>query len=117
MASWDEIKHKVEQNGNVVTFTMEELKNAHGASRLGVNVREEISKTLAGMGLGHVPEQLPTYQNELVRLYKKGTPAGDLITTVLTPGEQSDTKLVQQFSSTGTDYAAIVQKIKEIIGD
>jgi hypothetical protein len=117
MASWDEIKQKVEQSGNVVTLTMEELRNAHGALKLGVNVRAEMTSTLAGMGLGHVPEVLPTYQNELVRLYKKGTPVGDLIATVLMPGEQNDTKLVNQFAGTGTDYAGIVQKIKELVGD
>jgi len=115
VASWDEIKQKVEQNGNVVTLTMEELRNAHGAYKLGVNVRAEITNILAGMGLGHIPEVLPTYQNELVRLYKKGTPIGDLITVVLNPGEQNDTKLTGQFATPGTDYAAIVQKIKELV--
>jgi len=60
MASWDEIKQIVEKNGNVATLTMEQLRDAHGASKLGVNVRAEISSTLAGMGLGHVPQELPT---------------------------------------------------------
>src|SRR5260370_32619670 len=117
MASWDEIKQKVEKSGNVVTLTMEELRDAHGAAKLGVNVREEISSTLAGMGLGHVPEELPSYQNEQVRVYKNGTPVGDLIATVLVPRAQNDSKLVNQFTHTGIDYAAAVQKIKELVAD
>ena len=73
------IKAKVEKNGNVVTLTMEELRDAHGSAKLGVNVCADIHSTLAGMGLGHIPEDLPTYQNEPVRVYKNGTPVGDLL--------------------------------------
>ena len=117
MANWDDIKQKVEKSGNVVTLTMEELRDAHGAAKLGVNVREEISSTLAGMGLGHVPTVLPSYQNEQVRIYKNGTPIGDLISTVLMPGQQNDAKLVDQFTQKGVNYAGIVQRIKELVTD
>jgi len=94
---------------------MEQLRDAHGTLKLGVHVREEISKALAGIGLGHVPEELPNYQHELVRVYKKGTPVGDLIETVLKPGQQNDTKLTGQFAVGGVDYAAVVEKIRELI--
>lgn len=115
MADWNAIKDAVEKNGDVKTVTMEELRNAHGAAKLGVHVRDTISSTLAGMGLGHIPEVLPTYQHELVRLYKRGTPVGDLISIVLTPGEQNDGRLVEQFTGGGVDYSAIVQKIRELV--
>jgi len=117
MATWDEIKDKVEKNGDVKTVTMEELRDAHGALKLGVHVRTAISSKLAGMGLGHIPEVLPSYQHELVRLYKKGTPVGELIATVLTPGEQNDSKLTEQFAGDGVDYAAIIQQIRELVGE
>jgi hypothetical protein len=117
MASWSEIKEKVEKNGNVMTVTMEELRDAHGTAKLGVHVREEISSALAGMGLGHIPEELPNYQHELVRLYKNGTPIGELIATVLKPGQQNDTKLSAQFAGEGVDHAAIVQKIRELVAE
>ena len=115
MASWAEIKNDVEKNGDVKTVTMEQLRDAQGAAKLGVNVRAEISRSLAGIGLGHVPQELPGYQHELVRLYKNGTPVGDLIATVLTPGQQNDAKLSQQFGTGGVDYSAIVQKIRELV--
>ncbi|MGH7932163.1 MAG: hypothetical protein ACREQN_03240 [Candidatus Binataceae bacterium] len=83
----------------------------------GVHVRAEISSALAGMGLGHIPQELPSYQHELVRVYKNGTPIGDLIAIVLTPGPQNDNKLSAQFRNGGVDYAAIVQKIRELVAE
>ena len=87
MTDWNAIKGAVEKNGNVQTVTMEQLRDANGAAKLGVHVRDAISST-AGLGLGHIPQVLPTNQHELVRLYKKGTPVGDWISAVLTPGGQ-----------------------------
>lgn len=117
MVSWDEIKDNVEKNGDVLTVTMELLREAHGAGKLGVNVRTEISKALAGMGLGHIPEDLPSYQEEQVRLYKHGTHVGDLIATVLAPGEPNDKKLVERLGDRAPDYADIVQSIRELVAE
>ena len=115
--TWSEIKEAVEKSGNVTTFTMEQLREAHGSGRLGVHVRAEISRALAGIGLGHVPQDLPSYQHEFVRVYKNGTPIGDLITTVLTPGQQNDETLSLQFATEGPNYADIIQKIKELVAE
>lgn len=117
MANWDEIKNDVENNGNVLTVTMEQLREAHGVAKLGVHVRDQISSTLAGMGLGHVPPDLPSYQHELVRLYKRGTEVGQHIETVLNPGEQNDKKLVERFATESADYASIVDKIRELVAE
>jgi hypothetical protein len=113
----EEIKDQVEKNGNLLTVTMEQLKEAHGAGKLGIHVRDEISQLLVGMGLGHVPQVLPNSQRELVRLYKHGTPVGQLIDAVLSPGEQHDRTLIERFNTQGPDYAAIVQKIRELVAD
>jgi hypothetical protein len=117
MASWAEIKEDVEKNGNLKTVTMEQLRDAQGAAKLGVNVRADISRSLAGMGLGHVPQELPAYQHEQVRVYKNGTPIGDLIAMVLTPGQQNDTKLGEQFGAQHIDHAAIISKIRELVAE
>lgn len=114
---WNEIKKDVEDRGGVATVTMETLRDANGAGKLGVHVRAEIRSTLAGMGLGHVPIELPAYQHEQVRLYKRGTPIGELIEQVLTPGQQNDVALAGRFGGGGPDYAAIVAKIKELVAD
>jgi hypothetical protein len=117
MSSWDEIKQSVENNGDLLTFTMETLREAHGVGRLGIKVCPEISKVLAGMGLGHIPQELPPSQNEQVRLYKRGTPVGELIDTVLAPGESNDKKLVDQIGDSATDYAIVIEKIRELVAE
>lgn len=100
--AWKEIKNQVEQNGGVATVAMEKLRNAHGSAKSGKHVRTEISKQLNEIGLGHIPEQLPAYQDELVRLYKRGTPVGNLIDTVLKPGTQNDHNLQNVVGSPAT---------------
>lgn len=115
--SFDEIKQRVEKNGDCTTVSMEELRSAIGAGKLGVHIRGQISDELAGRGLGHVPQELPSYQHELVRIYKRGTPVGQLIETVLKPGETNDERLVGQFANKGPDYASIVQKIRELVAE
>ena len=115
MANWDQIKDAVEKNGNVKTVTMKDLRDAHGTLKLGSTVREQISAELAGMGLGHIPQVLPNNQDELVRVYKHGTPIGELIDTVLKPGPLNDNKLSAQFGGEDVDNAAIVQKIRELV--
>jgi hypothetical protein len=117
MADWNSIKQDVENKGNMFTVTMETLRNVAGAGKLGIYVRQDISKTLAGMGLGHIPDPLPSYQHEQVRLYNRGTPIGDLIETVLAPGQQNDTKLSQQFGGTPVDHAAIIAQIRELVAE
>lgn len=114
---WNAIKERVEKGGNVATFNMLELRDAHGAGKLGVKVRAEISDLLAGIGLGHIPAELPNYQHEQVRLYKKGTPVGQLIDCVLVPGEQNDKLLAEKFSSAGPDHADMIRRIREIVSE
>lgn len=117
LSDWEKIKAAVENNGNVLTTTMETLRNAHGATKLGVHVRTEISNILAGMGLGHVPEELPSYQHEQVRLYKQGTPVGNLIRTVLWPGEQADRELRAHITKGDPDTLAVIEKIRDLVSD
>lgn len=115
MSNWDEIKKEVESNGNVLTVSMITLREAAGKDKLGVNVVKEISKTLAGMGLGHVPQELPLSQSESVRLYKRGTSIGDLIEMVLFPSESNDRMLKEQLDKELVNYASIIEKIRELV--
>jgi len=117
MANWDEIKNKVEENDNVLTVVMSELKEAIEKEKLGVNVRAKISKTLAGMGLGHIPREIPSSQDEYVRLYKRGTPIGELIDIVMTPGTNNDQKLKEQLNIDNIDHADIIEKIRELVSE
>jgi hypothetical protein len=117
MSDWDQIKQDVEDNDNVLTVNMERLRDAYGVGRLGVNVVSKISGELAGLGLGHIPETLPTYQHEQVRLYKKGTRVGDTIDMILSPGQKKDQTIAERFSEDGPDYAHIVEQVRELVAE
>ena len=117
MSNWDEIKKIVEESGGVASFTMVQRRDAAGKDKLGVNVKAEISKILAGMGLGHIPQVLPSYQHEGVRLYTRGTDIGDVIEPVLSPGEQNDRKLKEYLNTNTAKYAEIIEQIRDLVAD
>jgi len=100
--AWHEIRTSVEGNGNVLTVPMEKLRDAHNVKKLGAIVCAEIHSVLERMGIGHIPEDLPRYQDELVRLYKRATPIGNLIDAVLKPGLKNDSDLRRLFDSRTT---------------
>ena len=74
-----------------------------------------ISKALAGMGLGHVPVELPRYQEKPVRLYKLGTPVADVIQAALSPGQETDEKLKFHAGKESSRYADIIERIRELV--
>ena len=115
--TWDEIKQEVEAHGGVRTMAVDTLREAHGAGKMGVHIRGQISSQLAGMGLGHVPRELPNYSHDTVRIYKRGTPAGNLIEAVLETGEGNDRKIVEQTSVSGQDFAEVVRQIRELVAE
>jgi len=64
---------------------MDTLKKIEGAGRgqdVGVHVRNAISRSLESYGLGHLPQELPSTQEDPVRLYLLGSPVADVIKAV-----------------------------------
>jgi hypothetical protein len=110
--SLPELKDAVVANDNVLTVTMQDLRDAYGALRLGVNVRSDITKKLSGHGLGHYPPELPAYQDQLVRLFTLGSPVADVIHAVLTPAPEHDELLR---SKVGTDEATVLEQIRALV--
>jgi len=110
--SLDELEEFVSTNENVITLAMVKIRDAYGASKLGVNVRENIKNELTKRGLGHYPSELPVYQYEKVRLYKKGSSVGLLIDAVLEPMEQNDV-LIR--SRTNESDSETLRKIRELV--
>jgi len=112
-SDFDELAKRVSENGNVLTVTMGQLRDAYKAEKLGVNVRDNIGKMLAGMGLAYHPKPLPTYQDELARIYKQGTPVADLIDAVLNkPTVENDEVIRGRVNESDT---SILNKIRELI--
>ena len=64
-----------------------------------------------------VPKELPTYQHEQVRVYKRGTPIGDVIDTVLAPGEGNDKKLIDKFSEAQPKHGEIIEQFRQLVAE
>ncbi|MFA5786486.1 MAG: hypothetical protein WDA71_05810 [Actinomycetota bacterium] len=108
----ESIKAAVEAGGGIKAFNMGVLRDAYGAGKLGVHVRRSISEALAGAGLAHLPGDLPAYQDDMVRVYKLGTPVAEIIDAVLRSSESGDARLRE--AAAGED-AAILKKIRDLV--
>ncbi|MBS1722951.1 MAG: hypothetical protein JSS66_08370 [Armatimonadetes bacterium] len=114
MKSFDDISNEVSNNGDVMTITMGALRDAAGAGKLGEYVRKNISENLSKRGIGHLPEVLPVYQEEFVRLFRQGSAAGKLIHAVTTPGAKQDAVIRE---ATEQKPSEVLDKIKALVCD
>lgn len=112
MDDYDALRKQVEADGGLHTTTMEVLRELHGAGRLGKHVRDSISGALGAHGLGHLPKELPTYQDQQVRVFRLGTPIADVVNAVLLPSPSGDQVLRQLGGVKGQD---ILKKIRELV--
>ena len=112
--NFKELADEVGQAGGILVCTMERLREAYEAGRLGVHVRSGISDKLEENGLGHLPAELPADQHEEVRLYAKGKVAGKIIEAVLRPSRDGDRLLLEVAS---TDARETLQRVRELVCD
>lgn len=110
--SLDELRGAVEGADDVLTVPMVVLRDAHGAGRLGIHVRANISKALRSLGLGHYPDPLPDSQWEQVRVYRLGTPTADLVDAVLNPSDEHDEFIREAI---GGEAADTLDRVRELI--
>jgi hypothetical protein len=110
--TYDELRQQVAERGGVLTVKMGTLRDAHGAGKLGSTVRENITKELRSRGLNHCYEELPSYQDDLVRIWLMGTPAGDLIEAVHNESPSTDQAVRDAIES---DAADILDKVRELV--
>lgn len=106
------VKAAVDSKGGLLSMPMRHLRDAHGVDRLGVHVRRAIHDKLLGHGIGHTPEDLPEYQERMVRLYTLGSPFDKTLRDMQDLSEDADQRLRETF---GNDYEDVVQKIKELV--
>jgi len=111
-SSIQELKQEIEESQGVLTVQMSALRDAHGVDRLGKIVIENISKELAGEGLGHYPTPLPLYQHLEARIYKRGSRVEDIIKAVFTVGEDNDEVL--RTAATGEE-AELLNQIRGLL--
>ena len=112
-----EVKTAVEDSGNVLASTLEELRDALNYTRLGVRVLGEISKALRGEGLGYYPTAVlddnpyPRF-GEQIRVYKRGSAVGEAIEAVLHPSNAGDELLRE---TAGSQSAETLAQIKALV--
>jgi hypothetical protein len=115
--TWDEIKSEVDDNGGVVTVSAWRLREAQGAGRLTVRINQQISDSLAARGLGHVPfnvEDMPTYQDEQVRIYDRTTALGKVIESAHHVGDDHDERLREAINEKAV---AILEKVRDLVAE
>lgn len=108
----DELITALEEGDNILTVSMQSVRDAWRYAKLGIHVRRQISNDLRGMGIGHYPTELPDYQHEPVRLYKLGTPLARVIDAALHPSEEHDAELRQM---AGGDAEATLEQIRALV--
>ena len=109
-----QVADAVHQKGGIASFSMEELRDAHGAGKLGKHVITGIRKNLAGKGIGHWPKDLPFYGHERIRLYTLGSPFEDCLKNLENFTEDADDHLRNVFTN---DSDSIIQSIRELVCD
>lgn len=110
--NYEALRRQVEAEGGLYTTTMETLRELHGAGRLGKHVRDAIGGELAAHGMGHLPEELPAYQELAVRIFRLNTPIADVVNAVTHPNMTGDQVLRQISAAQGHD---ILKKIRELV--
>ncbi|MEV6007347.1 hypothetical protein AB0M29_11115 [Streptomyces sp. NPDC051976] len=112
MSAFDSLRGEVEGNGGLHVVDMGTLRQLQGAGRLGVHVRDAITRALESHGMGHIPGELPSNQYDEVRLYLLGSPIADIVKAVLSPNAKGDEAL----RSVGTSEAQEqLRQIREIV--
>jgi hypothetical protein len=112
LSSLGDLPELIDNGGGLATFEMWELREAHGAGRLGVHVRANISRALRGTGLAHYPDPLPDRQSALVRIYRQGSRAAALIDAVLDPTQESDEAIREAI---GGEAQTVLEQVRELV--
>jgi len=78
--NYEGLVQRIEDSDGVYRCTMEQVRNAHGMSKLGVRMIKDIEGELQRRGVAHVPRELPhDSQDRLVVLYMKSSEIGEVI--------------------------------------
>ncbi|GAA1225732.1 hypothetical protein GCM10009665_15260 [Kitasatospora nipponensis] len=110
--NYDELRESVTANDGLYTIDMGTLRDIQRAGRLGIHVRDAISRSLQSHGMGHIPGELPGNQYDEVRLYLLGSPIGDIVKAVLSPSNKGDDALRAVNASEAQDQ---LRRIREIV--
>ncbi|MFF1263861.1 hypothetical protein ACFVZT_44570 [Streptomyces sp. NPDC058321] len=115
--SWEELRDAVDEAGGVLRAVMWLLRDLEEAGRLGVHVRKSISRRLDGLGLAHLPAEIPSERYDIVTLYKRGTPAAAVVDAVFRDGSSKAAETELRRLNTSQDaetLLAVTEKVQEL---
>ena len=115
ITNYDELKQDLRASGGVKVYHMRDLREAHGAAKLGTNVVQNIKTQLSNHGLGSFPYDLPPDQWSSVRIYEVNSGVGSLLEAAYDVSDDSDIKLKSLVDT--EEREAAIQKIKELVSD
>ena len=109
--TYEELSQRLSEADDVLTVPMRTLRNVHGMTRLGAEVVKNIDKKLMQLGIGHYPRELPVLREREVRLYRLGTPVGQLIEDAISMGSDEDERLRVAAGGSGAEQLARIREI------
>jgi len=113
-ARFEAIVQEVSDAGDVAVFSMWQLRDAGGWSKLGVNVVQALGNMLDEVGLGTLPvgASLPLDQMGQVRIYRQRSNLGSLVEAVTRPSGKGDEVLRRL---TSDDASEVLDQIRELV--
>lgn len=117
ITTWEDLRQAVKDSGNVLRVVMSLLSDLDDSRRLGIHVRASISRSLDGLGLGHLPADIPGDKYAVVTLYKRGTPAASVIDAIYRDGGSKAAEIALRRLNTSQDaerLLAVSEKVAEI---
>lgn len=114
---YNALKAEIIGSGGFVLRSMGQLRDVHGAGKLGAVVVENIAEKLIAVGLSHFPEDLPTTQAESVFVYQIGMPPARLFDALKAMDDESSA-VINSFINPGESKdTETVKKIRELVCD
>jgi hypothetical protein len=110
------------ESESIQVVTLLRLREIFGYKRLGNRVLVDISKELTNRGLGYFPREIldandQPRQWEELRIFRKQSPVGKLVTAVLEPSHENDLFLKEASTNDETNAAAVLDQIRTLLGD
>src|SRR4029077_15971729 len=103
-------------NGGVLTVSAGALRDALGKGRLGRHVRTEITRRLEELGLDYRCDGQPDREWKNVRVYRRGSRAGEVIRAVLEQEPKpEDDELLRAGEGDGGEDARALRDLREIL--
>lgn len=112
--SFAELRQLADGQRGIITVMMRDLRNLHGAGKLGTHVCAEIAGHLKGVGLAHYPSPLPESQDSQVRLYVEDSSIGRVLAAARFPGKRLDNVIRENFP---IDSVGVLTRAREIVKD